>query len=138
MNDENGYIGKFIPIDVILEKLSEIIYKSRFPNEVKKFTVDLSIARVNKKLSSIGGGEALFEYDVKYPTWHYLKILKKGTGTWTITFEMPGKRTISLPNDEVLQGDEIFLEFTELYFTNSSQTGVVSPVFWIEKRYFKR
>jgi len=129
-------IGQFTPVEVILDKLSEIIYKARFPNEVTKFTVDLSIARTNKRLSSIGGGEGLFDYSAKYPTWHYLKILKKGTGTWTLTFEMPGKRTISLSNDEVLLGDEIYLEFTEIYFTNTSQSGVVSPVFWIEKRYF--
>ena len=136
MNNEKKYIGEFIPIDKILKELDKIFYTSRFPNEVAKFTVDLSIARTNKRLSSIGGGEGLFDYNVKYPTWHYLKILKKGTGTWTLTFEMLGKRTISLENDEVLLGDEIYLEFTELYFTNTSQTGVVSPVFWLEKRYF--
>ena len=129
-------IAQFIPLEEILDKLSEIIYKARFPNEVEKLTVDLSTARTDKRLSSIGGGEGLFDYNAKYPTWHYLKVLVKGTGTWTLTFEMPGRRTISLSNDEVLLGDEIYLEFTELYFTNTSQSGVTSPVFWIEKRYF--
>jgi len=140
MNRVNELIGKFTPLDAVIDKvlrrLDEIFYKSRFPNEIAKFTVDLSITRTNKRLSSIGGGEGLFDYNVKYPTWHYLKILVKGTGTWTIIFELPGKKTISLSNDEVLLGDEIYLEFTELYFTNTAQDNVTSPIFWIEKRYF--
>ena len=134
MNGEK--IAQFAPLEEILDRLSEIIYKARFPNEVAKFTVDLSTIRTNKRLSSIGGGEGLFDYNVKHPTWHYLKVLVKGTGTWTLTFEMPGRRTINLDNDEVLLGDEIYLEFTELYFTNTAQSGVTSPVFWCEKRYF--
>lgn len=128
-------IGKFTPIKAILDKLSEIIYKARFPNEVAKFTVNLSTARTKKKLSSVGGGENLFDYNNKYPTWHYLKVLKKGTGTWTLTFQLPGKREISLEDDEVFKGDEIYLEFTEIFFTNTSQD-VDDPTFWVEKRYF--
>ncbi|MCD6429362.1 hypothetical protein J7L09_01570 [bacterium] len=140
MNRLQELLGKFTPLDVVidevLKRLDEILYKSQFPNEIAKFTVDLSIERNNKRLSSVGGGEGLFDYNVKYPTWHYLKILKKGTGTFTFTFELPGKKTISLNSDEVYSGDEFLLEFTEIYFTNSSQSGVVSPVFWLEKRYF--
>ena len=132
----NTKVAEFTPINELLDKLSEIIYKARFPNEVTKFTVDLSSARTNKRLSSIGGGEGLFDYNTKFPTWHYLKILVKGTGIWSLTFEMPGKRTITLNNDEVLLGDEVYLEWTDLYFTNTAQSGIVSPVFWIEKRYF--
>ncbi len=140
MNRLQKLLGKFTPLDVVidevLKRLDEIFYKSRFPNEIAKFTVDLSIERTNKRLSSIGGGEGLFDYNVRYPTWHYLKILKKGTGTFTFIFELPGRKTISLDSDEIYSGDEFFLEFTELYFTNSSQSGVVSPIIWMEKRYF--
>jgi len=139
MNRLQELLGKFTPLDVVidevLKRLDEILYKSRFPNEIAKFTVDLSIERNNKRLSSVGGGEGLFDYNVKYPTWHYLKILKK-SGVWTLTFELPGKKTISLSNDEVFSGDEIYLEFTELYFTNTAQSGIEGPTFWIEKRYF--
>ncbi|OQX87784.1 MAG: hypothetical protein B6D55_02425 [Candidatus Omnitrophica bacterium 4484_70.2] len=139
MNRLQELLGKFTPLDVVidevLKRLDKILYKSRFPNEIAKFTVDLSIERDKKKLSSIGGGEGLFDYNAKYPSWHYLKVLIKGDGVWTLTFELAGKRTISLTNEEILRGDEIFLEFYELYFTNEAQTGVVNPVFWIEKRY---
>jgi len=133
-------IGKFIKVEEILGPLSKIIskaiYTARLPNEIAKFTVDLSIERNNKRLSSRGGGEGLFTYNPRYPSWYYLKVLKKGTGVFTLTFELPGNRTISLDSDEIYSGDEFFLEFIELYFTNSSQSGVVSPVFWLEKRYF--
>ena len=133
---EDKLIGHFVPVNGILDKLSEIIYKSRFPDDIAKFTVDLSIERNNKRLSNIGGGEGLFDYNAKYPTWQYLKILSKGTGIWTITFEIPGKKTISLTNDEVNSGDEMSLEFTELYFTNTAQSGVDNLTLWLEKRYF--
>ena len=80
MNRLQQLLGKFTPLDVVidevLKRLDEILYKSRFPNEVAKFTVNLSIERNNKRLSSVGGGEGLFDYDVRNPTWHYLKILK--------------------------------------------------------------
>jgi len=132
-------IGKFIKIEELLIPLSKIIskaiYTARLPNEIAKFTVDLSIERDKKRLSSRGGGENLFTYDPHHPSWYYLKILKKGNGVWTLTFHLPGERTVDLSNDEVLQGDEIFLEFIDLSFTNAKQPDAVSPVFWIEKRY---
>lgn len=136
-------VGQFTPIEkfaqFLVEKLelSKTIYTARLPNEIAKFTVDLSAARTDTKLSSRGGArEPSFDYDNKYPTWHYLKTLVKGTGLWTLKFVMPGKRTVSLSQDEVTRGDEIFLEFEELEFTNIAQDEVISPVLWIEKRYF--
>jgi len=142
MNRLRELLGKFTPLDVVidevLKRLDEILYKSQFPNEIAKFTVDLSIERNNKRLSSVGGGEGLFDYNVKYPTWHYLKVLVKGTGDWTLTIEMPGGKTVSLESSEVSIGDEVLLEFTELYFTNTAQSGEISPVFWLEKRYFEK
>lgn len=137
----NGLVGQFTPIEKFalvlkdLLKLSEEIYKSSLPNKVAKFTVDLSIARSNKRLSSGGGGEGLFDYDVKYPNWYYLKVLVKGTGTWTLRFISADKSSISLSQDEVTKGDEASLEFTDLEFTNTAQS-VTNPVFWLEKRYF--
>lgn len=138
----DGLVGQFTPIEKFalvlkdLLNLSEQIYKSPLPNKIAKFTVDLSIARTNKSLSSKGGGEALFDYDVKYPNWYYLKILIKGTGVWTLKFISEDKSSISLTNDEVTKGDEVLLEFTDLEFTNTAQSGVTSPTIWLEKRYF--
>jgi len=80
----------------------------------------------------------LFSYDVKYPNWYYLKVLIKGTGTWTIRlrFISQDKSVISLTSDELTKGDEVSLEFAELEFTNEAQSGVTNPTFWLEKRYF--
>ena len=138
----NGLVGQFTPIEKFalvlkdLLNLSEQIYKSPLPNKIAKFTVDLSTERTNKKLSSRGGGEDLFDYDEKYPSWFYLKVLIKGTGTWTLKFVSGDKTTISLSDEEITKGDEIALEFTELEFTNSAQSGITNPIFWLEKRYF--
>jgi len=138
----NGLVGQFTPIEKFalvlkdLLKLSEEIYKSSLPNKIAKFSVDLSAARTDKKLSSRGGGERLFDYDSKYPQWYYLKLLIKGDGTWTLKFVSEDKTTISLSDEELTKGDEISLEFTELEFTNTAQSGVTNPTFWLEKRYF--
>lgn len=135
-------VGQFTPLEKFalvlkdLLALSEQIYKSPLPNKIAKFTVDLSTARTNKKLSSRGGGETLFDYDEKYPSWYYLKVLIKGDGTWTLKFVSEDKTTVSLTNDELTKGDEISLEFTELEFTNTAQPGITNPIFWLEKRYF--
>lgn len=138
----NRLVGKFTPIETVINKLlgklSGIIYKSRLPDAVEKFTVDLSTARDNKRLSDRGGGEGLFSYSIRYPSWYYLKVLVKGTGSYNIRFIMPGRRSLELSNTEILKGDEIYWEFTELEFTNTAQTGVINPVFIIEKRYFER
>lgn len=127
--------GEFVAIEDLKRVFSEIIYKARLANKIKKFTVDLATTRDKKRLSSAGGGEGLFDYDESYPSWYYFKILVKGTGTYTIRFIMPGKNPIELSNTEIIKGDEVSLEFTELEFTNSAQS-VVNPIFWIEKRYF--
>lgn len=130
-------VGKFTPIETVIEKLniSKDIYTARLPDEVAKFTVDLSIARNKKPLSDKGGGEGLFSYSSKWPSWYYCKVLVKGTGSYTLIFVMPGRREVSLANTEILKGDEILLEFEELKFTNTSQS-VTNPTFWLEKRYF--
>jgi len=138
---DDRLIGQFTPIEKFalvlkdLLNLSEQIYKSPLPNKIAKFTVDLSTARTNKNLSSKGGGEGLFDYDPKYPHWYYLKVLIKGTGTWTLKFISEDKSSISLTNDELTKGDEIALEFIELEFTNTAQS-VTNPILWLEKRYF--
>ena len=138
----NGLIGQFTPIEKFalalkdLLKLSEEVYKSSLPNKIAKFSVDLDIARDDKRLSSRGGGEGLFDYDIKYPSWYYLKILIKGTGVWTLNFISEDKSSISLTNDEVTKGDEVLLEFADLQFTNAAQSEVTDPTFWLEKRYF--
>ena len=128
--------GEFVLIQDLKQVLSEVIYKARLPNKVEKFTVDLSIERAKKKLSKVGGGEGLFSYDVKNPTWYYFKILVKGTGIYTIRFILENREPIELENTNINRGDEIYLEFKELELTNSVQSGVTNPVFWIEKRYF--
>ena len=127
--------GEFMAIEDLKQILSEVIYKATLPNKVEKFTVDLAIAREKKKLSKVGGGEGLFIYDVKYRTWHYFKVLVKGTGTYTIRFIMEAREPIELDSTEINKGDEISLEFTELEFTNIAQS-VTNPIFWLEKRYF--
>ena len=127
--------GEFVAIQELKQVLSEVIYKARLPNKVKKFTVDLSTARAKTKLSSVGGGERLFDYDEQYPTWHYFKVLVKGTGNFTIRFVLEGREPVELENTEILKGDEILLEFKEIEFTNTAQS-VTNPVFWLEKRYF--
>lgn len=133
-------VGKFTPIGTVvnklLGKLPGVIYKSRLPDAIEKFTVDLSTARDSKRLSDRGGGEGLFPYSVKYPSWYYLKVLVKGTGSYDMKFVMPGRRSVELSNTEILKGDEIYWEFTELKFTNTAQAGVTNPTFIIEKRYF--
>ena len=128
--------GEFVAIGDLKQVLSETIYKARLANKIKKFTVDLTTARNKKRLSNVGGGEGLFDYDESYPSWYYFKILVKGTGTYTIRFIMPGKDPIELSNTEIIKGDEVSLEFTELEFTNTAQPGLTNPIFWIEKRYF--
>lgn len=128
--------AKFTPIDQVVSLLSEAIYKARLPNKVEKFSVDLTTARINQKLSSVGGGEKLFTYDASNPSWFYLKFLSKGTGVWSLRFILVGKDPITLASTEILQGDEVNLEFTELEFTNAAQVGVTNPSIWIEKRYF--
>ena len=127
--------GEFVAMEDLKQILSEVIYKARLPNKVEKFIVDLATERTKKKLSKIGGGEGLFSYDVKYPTWHYFKILIKGTGTYTIRFIMEGREPIELDSTEINKGDEVNLEFKEVEFTNTTQS-VTNPKFWIEKRYF--
>lgn len=136
MVGEGDLAGQFIEISKLKEVFSEVIYKARLPNKISKFTVTLSTARDDKKLSSDGGGEGLFDYDSSSPSWFYLKVLTKGTGTWAIKFIIPGKDPILLSSSELLKGDEISWEFIELKFTNTAQSGVTNPTFLIEKRYF--
>jgi len=132
----NKLLGQFTNAtkfaEIMKEKLalSEEIYKSTLPDNVAKFEVDLSTARSEKKLSDIGGGERKF----RHANWYYLKVLIKGDGTWTLKFVLKDKSTVSLSNAEVTKGDEIYLEFTELEFTNLEQSEVTSPTFWIERR----
>jgi len=110
--------------------LEKTIYTAGLPDYIAKFTVNLSTARNEKHLSDVGGGERKF----KHVNWYYLKVLIKGDGEWTLEFTLKDKSTVSLSQDEVTKGDEIYLEFTELKFTNTSQSGVTSPTFWIERR----
>lgn len=109
--------------------LEKTIYKAGLPDNVAKFSVDLSTARSEKPLSDVGGGERKF----KHAHWYYLKFLTKG-GVWTIKFVLKDKSSVSLSNTEVTKGDEVYLEFTELKFTNSTQAGIDGPTLWLERR----
>lgn len=133
-------IGEFISIEKLPEAfaqelkesldLEDTLYKSSLPNYVDKFTLNLSIARTQKVLSDIGGGEKLF----RHAHWYYLKILVKGTGTWTLIFELPNGDIVTLSESEVIKGDEIYLEWAELKATNTAQPGETNPVIWVERR----
>jgi len=133
-------IGEFISIEKLPEafaqtlkeslNLEDTLYKSSLPNYVDKFTLDLAVARTKKPLSDVGGGEKLF----RQAHWYYLKILVKGTGTWTLIFELPNGDTVDLSESEVIKGDEILLEWAELKATNTVQAGETNPVFWVERR----
>lgn len=128
--------GVFTPVEKAAKafkeefKLEETIYKAGLPDFVAKFTVDLATERNEKKLSDASGGEELF----KEAHWFYCKILVKGTGNYEMEFVLKDKSTVSLSQDEITKGDEIYLEFTELKFTNSEQGDVTNPVLWLERR----
>jgi len=123
-------IGQFIEIKKIGKTFEEAFYKSALPDYIEKFEVDLSTARSNKPLSDVGGGEGLF----KRANWYYCKVLIKGDGDYTLEFTLKNKSTVNLTQDEISKGDEISLEFIELKFTNTAQSGVTSPTFWLERR----
>lgn len=100
-------------------------------NRVKRITPDLNIARTAKKLSDTTGGEGLFTYYAD--GWYYLKVVTKGTGTWTLDFVFDDDSTETVTSAEVEDGDEFILKWADLQLTNASQS-VTDPKFWLERR----
>lgn len=81
-------------------------------NVVEKVEIDLATAHAlfaNASLIASGGLR--------------VKVLNKGTGTFTLTFVFTNGDTLSLEETELSNGDELDFDFFYLYIYNTAQIG---------------
>lgn len=81
----------------------------RHATKLVKHTLDLSVAR----------DHIIIDRDLTA-----LTILRKGTGTWTLTLEFPDETTTDLTDAEVSDGQRFPVDIRHLALTNTAQTGV--------------
>jgi len=97
---------------------------SLVPNRARKFIVDLSTARSDKSLVEEGllpSGKVFSQ----------LMIMKVGGGVWSLKMKFSDGSTVEYACDEVTDGYRMERRFTDVLFTNASQT-VTNPKFVVE------
>jgi len=95
------------------------------PNTALRFEVDLSVERRDKSLVEEGLIPANKEF-------LYLIVMKVGTGKWSMKQVFKNRSTIEYRSDELTDGYVIARRFTDILFTNESQSNVDNPIFIIE------
>jgi len=91
-----------------VKSLAKIIY-TRYAHKAEKHVLDLGVAR----------SEVLIAGNITN-----LRILDKGTGSFTLHFQFYDGTRFELSQDEVSNGDEFKWDIQELRITNTAQAGL--------------
>jgi hypothetical protein len=85
-----------------------------YPNKIERLEIDLSIARTDEEIASRGIS---------------FSVIRRGTGSWQLTFTWLDKTTTTFNSDELSAGVHIDAEYKNILFTNTAQAGVTNPIF---------
>lgn len=117
-----------------LRFVADLIRTGRLNNRAFRITPDLSTVRSNTSLTTEGTLPIKDAVGDTILRWVYLKVVTKGTGTFTLKFRFQDGSTVSVASSEMEDGDEFTLEFVDLLLTNASQS-VTNPTFWVESHF---
>jgi hypothetical protein len=110
----------------LAEKLRQELARLTRANKLKKFTVDLSVARTDASL--VGAGLIPRQKFMSLTVWN------KGTGTFSFKLKFfDGTLSESFSDAEVLNGDVFDCEFIDILWTNTAQT-VTNPTLIVSWR----